>query len=83
MAYPDDSVPVAAPATSVPAAPFLIKTFDVRDSSGNVVSIQAVCLVNEFGRIVDPITDETGRNLVDAINRLLAYVTTGDVRSTD
>ena len=80
---PDDSVQVAAPSTNVPSAPSFIKTFDVRDANGNVVSIQAVCLVNEYGRITDPITDQTGRELVDLLRQLLVYFSTGDIRSAD
>jgi len=80
---PDDSVQIATPTTTTPNAPSYIKTFDVRDANGNVVSIQAVALVNEFGRLVDPITDQTGRELCDLLRQLLVYFSTGDIRSAD
>jgi hypothetical protein len=80
---PDDSVQIATPSTTTPNAPSFIKTFDVRDSNGNVVSIQAVALVNEYGRIINVMTEQTGQDIVDMLEKLLAYFTSGDVRSTD
>ena len=80
---PDDSVPVAAPATATPsAAPFLIKTFDTRDANGNIVSIQGVVLVNEYGRIITPMREQTGQELIDVMQQILGFLTTGDNPST-
>jgi hypothetical protein len=81
---PDDSVPVAAPtpATS-PGVGSLIKTFNARDPNGNIVDIQAVVLVNEYGKILDPLSEGTGREIVDALKNLLAFMSQGDVRSTE
>lgn len=65
-------VPVAAPGSTVPVipAPTLIKTFRVLDANNQVVEIQAVALVNADGRAPDPLTEQTGRDILEMLRRL-------------
>jgi hypothetical protein len=75
----DDSVPVAAPAAAVPGAPFLIKTFSFKDVTGNVVDCQAVILCDEYGRSIQPMSEVTGREIVNLLRALVAAVPDSDV----
>lgn len=55
----------------------LVKTFQQLDELGNVVQIQAVMLVDEFGRFKQPLTEDTGRAILAAIRELhTAFVDT-------
>ena len=74
MADTGIAIQPSAPATP-PPAPVIVKTFQQADELGNIVQIQAVMLVDEFGRYQQLMTEKTGRQLVMAIRDLhQAYI---------
>ena len=75
----DDSVPVAAPGTAVPGAPYNIKTFSFRDVTGAIVDCQAVILCDEIGRGIQPMSETTGREIVNLLRALVAAIPVSDV----
>lgn len=66
----DANIPVqpAAPVAQGPVLP--VKTFAVTDINGVVVYVQAVCLVDELGRPVTPMSEATGQALLAAVKAL-------------
>lgn len=67
--------PAAAPGT--PPAPQQLKMFTVPDALGGqtgaapqMVSVQAMCLVDDQGRAYVPMTEVTGRKLVRLLDQL-------------
>jgi hypothetical protein len=68
----DSSLPVApAPAPGAPVpVPMAVKTFTVIDNTGTLVQIQGVVLVDENGRTITPMTEQTGQALLMAIRQL-------------
>jgi photosystem II stability/assembly factor-like uncharacterized protein len=71
----DDNVPIAPVAPASTAAPMLVKTFRVTDSTGAVVEVQAVAVTDADGRTVTPLSEDTGQQILAAlrsINNLLA-----------
>jgi hypothetical protein len=77
-----DAVVIAppAPVTAAPAVPTLIKTFSATDAQGRTVEVQAVCLTDEYGRTVGPMSEQTGREIVEQLrilNALLAATQEG------
>jgi hypothetical protein len=80
---PDSNIPIqpivppSAPGTPQPPTPppFKIMTFTASDPAGNAVQIQAVSIVDEFGRPITPLTEATGNRIIHAlsvIQKLLA-----------
>ena len=72
----DDKISVQ-PASPAPAAPPVgVKVLTVPSGDGvSQVVIQAVCLLNEFGRPVTPMSEATGQDLLAAIKALTAALT--------
>lgn len=74
----EDTVAIQPAAPAVTTTPVLIKTFSAIDANGQTVEIQAVALVDSNGRIVDPLTENTGRAILEtliSINNILAEST--------
>lgn len=84
----DDNIAVASSQQVISGAPTLIKTFTVNDPgtavgsslnpAGNTVEVQAVAIVNEYGRGLDVLTEATGQAILEMlrnINNVLADYT--------
>lgn len=66
----DQVVPVT-PATQAPAAtPVPLRMANSPNDSGVSVVTQAVYLVNDQGRVMTPMTEETGQDILAAIKEL-------------
>lgn len=77
-----DEIIAVAPSASAPTvAPVAIKMESAPDQNGRSVLIQAVCVVDEMGRPVQPMTQELGIDLLSAIKELHACLanSTGDL----
>lgn len=72
----EDNIAIApVPGSAVPTPVTLVKTFSAIDSNGNKVEIQAISITNEYGRVVDPVTEQTAQkiyNVLCRINNILA-----------
>lgn len=64
--------------TPAPVAPTLLKMFRGDDTRANIVEVQAVAVVDENARVIQPMTDATGQQILAAlvsINNILAAST--------
>ena len=71
----EDFVTIAA--ASAPAAVGYqpnIKTFTNKDANGLLVEVQAVCMTDEFGRTVGPMSEATGREILEQLRLLNALL---------
>ena len=77
----ETSVAVQPAATSTqPAQPLQLKLFAVNDgvNAGGVVYVQAMCPVDDQGRAVDLLSEETGRRIVELLTKLVRIMSTSD-----
>ena len=66
----DQVVPVT-PATQAPVAtPIPLRMANSPNDGGTNVVTQAVFLVNDLGRVVTPMTEETGQDILQALKAL-------------
>ena len=74
---PDDFVAIQPISPQVPQGdPQKIKTFLATDLKGNIVEIQALVVTNEYGASLNPMTEATGRALLDMLTNLYNLMAT-------
>ncbi len=73
---PDANVPIQPATVQVAAASVPIKVESTVDITGLTVLVQAVCLVDEFGRPLLPMSEATGALLLEAIKELSTVLIT-------
>lgn len=78
----DDTVAVAQVGTA-PSSQVLIKALRLVDSQGRTVEVQGVSLIDENGAVMQPLSEQTGRDILAAltsINNILSEYTGCGVR---